>query len=92
LVQSRLDGFGFRGALETDSWLKLMAVIESGLPRIFATLLLKFLDRDLLIGLGDNRVSAEHGGRLPASDLSEPWIAFTCHRKMTPELGERWGR
>ncbi len=26
-----------------------MAVLESGLPRIFATLLLKFLDRDLLI-------------------------------------------
>jgi len=47
---------------------EITAVLESGLPRIFATLLLKFLDRNLLIGLGDNRVSAEHSGRLPASD------------------------
>jgi len=47
---------------------EIMAVLESGLPRIFAPLLLTFLDRGLLIRLGDNRVSAEHCGRLPTSN------------------------
>jgi hypothetical protein len=54
---------------------EIMAVLESGLPRIFAALLLKFLDRNLLIGLGDNRVSAEHGG-LPTSDGHDDRLGY----------------
>ena len=60
-----------------------MAVFESGLPRIFATLLLKFLDRNLLIGLGDNRVSAEHGGRLPASDRHDDRLGHASTAQST---------
>jgi len=52
--------FGFRLGARGRIMAEITAVFESGLSRIFATLLLKFLDRNLLIGLGDNRVSAEH--------------------------------
>jgi len=55
----------------------IMAVLDSGLSRILATLLLKFLDRDLLIGMGNNRVSAEHGGRLPTSDGHDHRLGHT---------------
>ena len=43
LVQPRLHGFAYCLSARDRIMAEIMAVIESGLPRIFATLLLKFL-------------------------------------------------
>jgi hypothetical protein len=62
---------------------EIMAVLDSGLPRIFATLLFKFLDRNLLIGLGDNCVSPEHSCRLPASDGHDDRLSYASATQST---------